>query len=135
VDLSSVMAELPLPQRVGKNIGEGGFVFLLGCMWHWMNGWGENSQLQFWWGRRHQALGLTSPGRPRVKSGSRPRLQTYGAEARPACMAADSDEWVWRPAQDALALGPTSGPTALGSCVGIHFAWVLCRTQFYWVLY
>jgi hypothetical protein len=34
-----------------------------------------------------------------------------------------------------ILLGPVSGPNALGSCIRIHFVWVLTRTQVSWILY
>jgi hypothetical protein len=30
----------------------GEVIFLLGCIWHWRDSWGKNSQHKFWWGCR-----------------------------------------------------------------------------------
>ena len=54
VDWSSVMAVQPLTQRVARATGGGvKLFFLLWCIWHWRDGWGENGQHKFWCAAGH----------------------------------------------------------------------------------
>jgi len=145
VDWSSIMAELPLPQKVGKIVGGGrGCLFtemymaLKGCLGR---KWSASVLVGLHASNcRHLALGQASPRCPHAKWGCKSqaantwRWATLGARARPTPMAADPGERVWRPSRNALALGPASGPNVVRSDVRTHCSWVLVKTHFAWVL-
>jgi hypothetical protein len=125
------MTELPLPQRVGKTAGG------WGCLFYWdacgIEGMVREKMISSsFGGATGPELQTPSANKPWV-SARQVGLQTHGVgaaldtRARPACMAIDLGERVWKPAEDAWALGPASGLDAVGPCIKTQVSRVLCR--------
>ena len=101
----------------------GMFVFLLECIWHWIDDWEENGHFKFWWGfpghqpnprphvrtpsawvdlllrwvrpNHHVALGCPCPERELARA---PPVGTLGVGAACPCASSDpSARWRWFP--------------------------------------
>ena len=139
VDWSSVMAELPLPQRVGKTAG-GGVVFFTGmhvALKEWLERKWSAPVLVELQAPNYKHLAPTSPWCPRAKWGCRhmasvlPWTRGLDPRAWPQTQAREFENPLRMPKpqvlrRDPMMLGHASRPRSPGSYVETQSSWILC---------